>query len=122
MMVVSIASTVLYGLHTQQLAPDCLMLMFMAWKLAIATSCVRPTLTDDAETLKREGDRVLRYLVCAERVMVWPVTCTLLVLSDIALGIGGMIQVLLIICVLVFFAAFFMHVKKTLQMLQGEQE
>lgn len=119
MVVIFIIATVIYSIVVQTVLSDCIILLFLIDVLIIATNCVRPSLQSDVDFIKKSDKATcLLYLICAERVMVWPITCTVLVLADIALGIGGELLWIITVMVILFSVALYMQVVKTLTMLR----
>lgn len=120
MAIVFITATTFLCLHTWSVLPDALTLVFLVNILAVASTCVRPRIKEDVVSLRKWG-RDLIFLVCAERLIVWPITCTTLAISDIALGIGGEIQLIIAVLLVIFFLSFFYAVKETLGKLRLEE-
>lgn len=119
MVMIFIVTTSLYCVVVQTVLPDCIILLFLIDVLIIAMNCVRPPLQSDVQFLKKDKRAFLLYLICAERVMVWPITCAVLVLADIALGIGGELQWFITIMGILFSVALYKHVVNTLTMLRA---
>lgn len=123
LIVVWIISIALYGLlYRIQLSsalPDCLILLFMTDILAIAAACVRPPIEQDAKLLKENNSTWFLYVLCLEREIAWPLTCAFLVLSNFALGVEGLLRMIIIVLTLLFFASAYIKMRKTVYTLRG---